>query len=129
MSIFPLNRIILLPLVIIFIICINLYGFYYFISSYKELDNKKNKESIISIVDKIDVQHDNIASLITDYANWDDTYFYIEDKNEHFIYNNFRDAQTLLANLSLSFMIFFNNNQEDIYIAYLMKRLFQKQFY
>jgi sensor domain CHASE-containing protein len=53
-----------------------------------------------------------------DYAHWDDTYNFIQDKNLNYINNNFPDDSTI-ENLDIDFMVFINKKNDVIFSTFL----------
>lgn len=60
-----------------------------------------------------------MKSIIDDYAEWDDTYNYINEQNQDYIDENFRDGTNTLIGLDLDFIIYTNLKQKKFFSIYL----------
>jgi signal transduction histidine kinase len=109
------NKFSIFGIIFIFIIAFNYLSFNYFIKSFISLEKQENSKTLSALVTYIDTRFDNIRNISNDYSYWDDTYEFIQDENEEYIYDNFRNATLTLENINLNFMIFVNIKNESIY--------------
>ncbi|MBI1280481.1 MAG: hypothetical protein GC179_20330 [Anaerolineaceae bacterium] len=61
----------------------------------------------------IDRELDNLSSIDSDWAYWDDTYRFVQDRNQAYIDSNLTDDT--LDNLSLDFMVFVDSQGKIIF--------------
>ena len=94
--------------VIIFVVIFNYLSFNFFIKSFFSLENKVNDKTLISLIANIDNNFNSVKISTNDYSQWDESYEFINDRNELYIYENFRGSTTI-ENLNLNFMIFINS--------------------
>lgn len=109
------NKLPIFGIVVIFIIGFNYISFNYFIKSFIFLEQQENKKTLASLISYMDAKFNSMKITANDYSYWDDTYKFIEDGNQEYIYNNFRDTIPTLENVKLDFMFFVNLNNKIIY--------------
>ena len=100
--------------VIIFVVIFNYLSFNFFIKSFFSLENKVNDKTLISLIANIDNNFNSVKISTNDYSQWDESYEFINDRNELYIYENFRGSTTI-ENLNLNFMIFINSKNQKVY--------------
>ncbi|RXJ91407.1 hypothetical protein CRV00_13885, partial [Malaciobacter molluscorum] len=109
------NKYIIMTLFILYLFLFNLFTYNYFINDIKTLETHENKKRVDSLITKIDDQISNTKNVSNDYAYWDDTYNFISNKNNRFIFDNFRKDSSTLEEFNLAFMIFVNIKKDTIY--------------
>lgn len=109
------NKFSIFWIIIIFIILFNYISFNFFIKDFIELEKNENYKSLVTLNTHIDSKFNTLKISATDYSQWDQTYDFIEDKNEEFIYENFRDDSVTIENINANFMLFINNKNEKIF--------------
>ena len=109
------NKFSIFWIIIIFIILFNYISFNFFIKNFIELEKNENYKSLVTLNTHIDSKFNTLKISATDYSQWDQTYDFIEDKNEEFIYENFRDDSVTIENINANFMLFINNKNEKIF--------------
>lgn len=82
-------------------------------SSITELEHQDVQENLKRVQNAIVDDLDKMASIAEDWAAWDDTYYFVNDKNERYVKNNLQ-IETFL-NLKLNVMIFTDNSGELIF--------------
>jgi len=83
------------------------------LSNYRELENDLVSSQIIRFRKGIEVEIDNLVSIVNDWARWDDTYeFTAGEKPEYISSNLVLDA---FINLRINFMVFLNSSQDIFY--------------
>lgn len=108
----------------VFFICIVVVAFYifsysFFTSKFEEIEDHQNKKNVNSFLTIIDSELSRVESITVDYAYWDATYKFINDKNSTYINENFREATNTLEDLNLDFMLFTDINNKFIYSTYI----------
>jgi methyl-accepting chemotaxis protein len=73
-------------------------------SSFGALEQKTARENTSRVMQAIQVEQKNLATKITDWAQWDDAYQFMEDKNQDFIDANF--APDTLSKMGLHVLVF-----------------------
>ena len=84
-----------------------------FLTSFSELENREAIKSIERSKVVFDRQIFNLDSRLTDWAVWDDTYYFIQDKNQQYIDSNLTDES--LHNLGINSMVFIASTGAIIY--------------
>ncbi len=75
---------------------------------------KSHAEEELQLVERIlNRELDNLVVKQADWARWDDTYQFVSDRNEDYIFSNLNDES--LKVLGLNLMVFVNNNSEMVY--------------
>ncbi len=64
-------------------------------------------------VDAIENDAENLQILVKDWATWDDTYQYIQDRNERYIESNLVDDT--FSNARLNFMVYFDSEGDVVF--------------
>jgi two-component system, NtrC family, C4-dicarboxylate transport sensor histidine kinase DctB len=109
------NKFSIFWVIFFFIIAFNYLSFNYFIKSFISLEKQENNKILSSLITYIDSRFNTIKITTKDYSYWDDTYEFIQNGNQEYIYENFRDTTTTLENINLNFMIFINSKNEIIH--------------
>lgn len=108
--------------------------FYGYLDEAQKLQIDKDFEMVEMIIEN---EKENLNSILKDWAYWDDTYNFINDRNPAYVTANLNEES--LENLSLNMMIFINQTGEVVgygdfgltneQTAALMERIRQKNFY
>ncbi|UTJ07651.1 sensor domain-containing diguanylate cyclase [Arcobacter roscoffensis] len=91
----------------------------FFTVKFENIEDEQNKKNINSFLTIIDNELSRVESITVDYAYWDATYRFINDKNSEYINENFREGSNTLEDLNLDFMLFTNINNTPIYSSYI----------
>jgi sensor domain CHASE-containing protein len=83
------------------------------IGSYSDLEIKIVSDNVSRILKQFDQENKNLESVGTDWSMWDDTYFFVENKNETFIQNNM--LYDIFSGIKINFMLFYNNTGALVY--------------
>lgn len=79
-----------------------------FIEGFKQVEEQNMVVGMQRTEGLIDNEINNYLTKLSDWANWNDTYNFIIDKNQAYIDSNLQD--TSLGNLRLNFMVFIATN-------------------
>lgn len=90
------------------------YGIFYWVFyGYVDSAQKNQMDKDFKMVETIiDNEEDNLNSILKDWAFWDDTYNFINDRNPNYVTANLNDES--LENLSLNMMLFVNQTGEVV---------------
>src|SRR3972149_8038746 len=80
---------------------------------FKNLENSESQKSVIQIVSTIDYRLSGLGTKVEDYASWDDTYNFIQNRNQDYTENNFIDET--FQNLNLNLVAIVDNNRSLVY--------------
>lgn len=85
-----------------------------FINKMDQLEIQKAKLDIERVNEAINSEVKNLDAKLADWAVWDDSYQFIQDKNKEYIISNL-DTSASYESLRLNFMIFVDNNGKLVY--------------
>lgn len=95
------------------------------LTSYTQLENDRAKLNVERVLNAIQESETNLTVTTKDYAEWDDTYEFVESRDLDYISNSF--GENGLADLDASLMIIANDKKEVIWsVAYDQVRQIQK---
>ena len=106
-------------LVIIALCIILLSGIIYTISSqfllesYKEIETTSVERNLLRVAGALTNESASLNIKLRDWAQWDDTYHFMEDRNQEYIVSNLADET--LINLEINLMTFITANGEVIF--------------
>mgnify|MGYP003524962643 FL=1 len=112
------RRLNVLSFIILYVLLISfLYALSYkfLISSFEEIEDSQNKNNLTTILNTINNDIQNLKMHTKDYSNWDDTYEFIEDENQEYIYTNFREGSNTLEQVDFDGIIYHNLNHKIIF--------------
>jgi signal transduction histidine kinase len=81
--------------------------------SYQAIENSEINQSLTQLDNVINYRLTSLESITKDYATWDDTYRFIQDKNQGYISNNLVDST--FNNLKINVLAFVNLNKSIVY--------------
>ncbi|NVJ52662.1 MAG: hypothetical protein HWD90_03140 [Campylobacteraceae bacterium] len=109
---------------IVLVLVITSYKF--FIKSFEDLESQQNRKNLSSILDIMNKKLSYIDAIINDYAKWDDTYNFINNKSDDYIYENFREGTNTLEDLKIEFIIFTNLKNEIIFTSTIDNKYYKE---
>lgn len=77
-----------------------------FLDSYKELETLDIESDAIHMMRSLEGELDDLSALTNDWAAWDDTYQFIQDKNQEYIASNLVDGT--FESLSVSLIVLYD---------------------
>ena len=80
-----------------------------FLNSYRQLEQRDIQTDITRFDKALEYEMQRIGALTYDWAAWDDTYRFMQDKNTAYITSNL--MVDTLQNLELNFMLFYSTSQ------------------
>ena len=83
------------------------------VSSFARLEEQDTREDVVRTLSALDNEFVDLSSKARDYADWDETYVFVQDANEEYIQNNL-DAPTW-ANLRVDVVLFINNSGQLVF--------------
>ncbi len=84
-----------------------------FLKDFSNIEKKSVTQDVNDIINALDRELLNISAINIDWANWDDTCSFIDNKNKTFMDANLTNESFI--NLQLNFMIFIDNNNKIIF--------------
>jgi PAS domain S-box-containing protein len=106
-------------LVIISIAMLGMAGLIYvisrltFLSGLEEIEERNTSERVEQAISTLSYIISGLEADTADWASWDDTYAFVEDRNEDYINSNLVDDT--FYNLKLNMMIFINTSGDIVY--------------
>lgn len=86
---------------------------YIMMKDYADLENQDARRNVQRVLSAISDRTDQIASNASDWATWDATYDFIEDKNSEYVENNIPD--TTFQDLRLNLFLCVNSSGEIVF--------------
>lgn len=86
---------------------------YIMMKDYADLENQDAQRNVQRVLSAISDRTDQIASNASDWATWDATYDFIEDKNSDYVENNIPD--TTFQDLRLNMLLCVNSTGEIVF--------------
>ena len=83
------------------------------VSRFEEVENNDARKNVQRVVDALDATIDNISTKLADWAQWDDTYRYVEDLNKQYSKSNLNEQS--LAALKLNFMAIIHSSGRIVF--------------
>ncbi len=77
-----------------------------------ESENKQSTDNALRLTQNLDIAITNIHNTVNDWAQWDDTYAFVENNNTAYIASNLMDDT--FVNLQLNMMLYFNENRGSL---------------
>ena len=112
------RRLSVLSFIILYVLVIGfLYALSYkfLISSFIKIEDSQNQNNLTNILNSVNNDIQNLKMHTKDYSNWDDTYEFIEDENQEYIYTNFREASNTLEQVDFDGIIYHTLNHKIIF--------------
>jgi sensor domain CHASE-containing protein len=78
------------------------------VGSYLDLESKTVSEHVGRLLNQLNQENSNLEAVAFDWSVWDDTYFFVEYKNEMYIQNNL--LYQIFEDIGINFMLFYNNS-------------------
>ena len=83
------------------------------LKSYEEIEKGQVAQDLQRVSDTLDNMVDQLGVKLIDWAWWDDTYQFMDDRNEDYISSNLGNSS--IANLEINTMVFMDNDQNIIF--------------
>jgi signal transduction histidine kinase/CheY-like chemotaxis protein len=97
---------------------------YFILGSYAEIEKKQNNKNLSNSIANINHYILNIENSVYDHASWDDTYAFIENRNNEYIVSNFSEDSGTLENLNIDFLLFADKNNNIVYKTFTKSCIF-----
>lgn len=103
-----------------FLLCATIFtvSYKFFLSDFIALENKQNQNDINTLLSGLEKNIENLKNTTYDYAMWDDSYTFVNNKNKSFIYENFREGSKTLEGLNLNAIIYINLKGKILFSIY-----------
>ncbi len=82
-------------------------------ASYLDLEAKTVCGNVERVLNQFDQEKISLYAVAADWAMWDDTYFFVKDKNEIYIQDNLNYGS--FETININFMLFFDNSGVLVY--------------
>ena len=86
-----------------------------FIENFKTLENNKNTKEINLVLKNMNKTMKEITKKTNEYSYWDETFNFINTRNEKYIQENFRQHTSTLEELNLDLIIYVNLENEIVF--------------
>lgn len=88
----------------------------YFLGNVKNQEEEDLQNKMSEIEESLDYEISGLERFLGDWAPWDETYTFIQDKNEEYIDNNLNEDT--LANLDVNIILFYDKNNKLFQVNY-----------
>jgi len=95
----------------------------FIIGDFLEFEEHQNLNNTHTLLQSMDTTVGNIYKLVNDYSKWDDSYDFVLNQNQNYIYENYRKETTTLENLNVDFIIYANKTKDVLFSKYNDKTL------
>ncbi len=112
-----LNSFITVTVSISIVLVLSLISYNFFMQNFESIEKEQNTKNIYSALDIMNKKLSYMEGIVNDYAKWDDTYNFLKDKNEEYIYENFREGTNTLGDIGVDFAIFVSLENEIFYTS------------
>src|SRR4030042_2660561 len=102
-----------ISITLIMLIIISLFSYFTINKSFSKLENKNANINCKRVQEAINKEFEIVRSSSVDWADWDDTYLFIQNEYPGYIVSNLNDET--LANLNIEFMSFTNTSGDIFY--------------
>lgn len=82
-------------------------------SSFTELEDQRAREDVIRVEQSLGQMMGELHAKSVDWANWDDTYTFMKDRNESYIRSNLNEQS--LLDMKVDLVLFLDRNQKAFY--------------
>jgi diguanylate cyclase (GGDEF)-like protein len=87
----------------------------YILSNYHAIETLQNERIVEGLIKNIQTQIDFTKRIVVDYAEWDDTYAFVQGENSDYVHANFRQNSETLETLGVCTMVFVDAKGELAY--------------
>ncbi len=84
-----------------------------FLNSYRELELAETRSEVNHVYATLNNEAENLTKITSDWAAWDDTYRFIQDKNQAYIDSNL--VNSTFDGLGINLFLLLDNNGEIVY--------------
>lgn len=82
-------------------------------SGYTDIENQIVSKNVERVLSQFNQEYSNLQSEAFDWAVWNDTYTFVNDRNENYIQMNLQ--YEIFYNIRTNFMLFYNNNDSLVF--------------
>lgn len=83
------------------------------LDSFYDLEKQNAQQNVERVLKTLLYEQHNLDGIVVDWAMWDDTYMFIDDKNERYIKSNL--TKETFENLRLNMVLFVNSSGQIVY--------------
>ncbi|MFW6359229.1 MAG: adenylate/guanylate cyclase domain-containing protein [Chroococcales cyanobacterium] len=83
------------------------------LGSFKELEQRNTRRDVQRVLEAFEAEVNQLSQVTRDYAAWDDTYVFIEDRNEAFVQANL--VPTIFDNLKINLLLLVNKTGTTVF--------------
>ena len=90
-----------------------IFGYFTFLNSYERLEILDIQSDAKRLLSTLDHETENLSSITDDWAAWDDTYDFVQDKNQEYVDTNLVDGT--FESLKLNLIIYFDTQGQVVH--------------
>ena len=104
----------IISLMFVCLVLLLYFGAQFFLGrSFLQLENQYTSKAVNQAVNALQNNISSLDTKLNDWANWDDTYEFIENNNEEYIQSNLGDA--IFTQLNINTIVFVNSSGQIVY--------------
>lgn len=81
--------------------------------SFEKIEAVQLERNLVRVESSFNDRLNTLKIKLTDWATWDDTYYFVQDRNTDYIDSNLADSS--LVNLEVNFMLFLDQNNDTVF--------------
>jgi len=108
------SRLILVATIILFLLALSYVTQSVILASFKNIEQQEMTANMQRALAKLNDDVEQVASNCRDWAEWDDSYTFVDDLNSGYIHSNLAQP-TSFKNLGINYMLFYNSSGALVY--------------
>src|SRR5271169_3090279 len=108
------SRLILSGTIVIFLVVLSLITQSVILESFRNLENQDAQANMQRVLSTLNNEVEHVAASCRDWAEWDDTYAFIENADPGYIRSNLAEP-TAFQNLGFNYVMFYNSSGSLVY--------------
>ncbi len=110
------NRIIVILVVAIFslLVALTIISHFFILNTFADIEQKQATADMQRVLTRLNDEVEDVAATCRDWAQWDDTYTFVNDLNPVYIHANLAEP-TLFRNMKINYVLFYNSSGKLVY--------------
>ncbi|MGB5867539.1 MAG: diguanylate cyclase [Arcobacteraceae bacterium] len=88
------------------------------INNFVKFEKEQNLNNISILLEFMNQEINRISSTINDYSKWDDSYDFILNQSQSYLFDNFREGTDTLSDLRIDFILYTNRQKDILFSKY-----------
>lgn len=110
------NRIIVILGVAAFslLVALTIIGHFFILNTFADIEQKQATADMQRVLTRLNDEVENVAATCREWAQWDDTYVFVNDLNPAYVRANLAEP-TLFRNMKINYILFYNSSGKLVY--------------